>query len=187
MNKKTLGAIIIVGVIIIIGGAIVGSYNSLASADEKTDAQWAGVENQLKRRADLIPNLVNTVKGFAEHEKDVLLSVTEARNGLNTATTPGELAKADAQLTSALKQLSVVVERYPDIKSNENFLNLQTQLEGTENRIAVARRDYNQSVKELNSRLRRFPTNIIAGIFGIDRREYFEVSDADKENPKVDF
>jgi LemA protein len=135
----------------------------------------------------LIPNLVNTVKGFAAQEKDVLIGVTEARSRLASADTPEENAQANAQLSGALSRLNVVVERYPELKSNENFIRLQDELAGTENRIAVARRDYNESAKEFNSRIRKFPTNILAGIFGFEKKGYFEVSEEDQELPEVDF
>lgn len=181
-------------VLLVIGGIIgllllwtIPTYNGLVTRSESVDAQWAQVENQLKRRADLIPNLVNTVKGFAEQEKEVLLGVTEARAGIANAKTPGEYAQADASLTAALRQLNVVVESYPELKSNENFLNLQTQLEGTENRIAVARRDYNESVKVFNGKRKKFPTVLLANMFGYSDKEYFEVSEADTQNPKVEF
>lgn len=186
--KKTL---IIVGIILVIVlipvMMAVGSYNSLVQLDENVDAQWAQVLNQLKRRTDLIPNLVNTVQGFADQEREVLMGVTEARSRLENSNTPEEAAEANAQLTNALSSLNVVVERYPELKSNENFIRLQDELAGTENRISVARRDYNQSAQDLNSRVRRFPTNIFANIFGFETREYFEVSEEDQEVPEVNF
>ena len=187
MKKGTiiLGVVIVIIAIIIFGS--ISTYNGLVQLEEKTDSSWAQVENQLKRRADLIPNLVNTVKGFAAQEKDVLLSVTKARSGIEDAKTPQEYAQADQQLTNAIKQLNVVVERYPELKSNENFLNLQTQLEGTENRISVARKDYNDSVQILNARIRNFPTNIVASIFNIEKKQYFQINEADKEVPDVKF
>lgn len=187
MKKGTIILLVIAGIVVLLLFGGVGTYNKLIQLNESVDAQWAQMENQLKRRADLIPNLVNTVKGFAEQEKDVLLGVTEARAGIANANTPGEYAEADAQLTAALKQLNVVVESYPELKSNENFLSLQTQLEGTENRIAVARRDYNESVKSYNSKAKTFPTVIFANMLGMGQREYFEVSEADKQTPKVEF
>ncbi len=187
MKKGTIILLVIVGIVAICIFGGIGTYNELIQLNESVDAQWAQVENQLKRRADLIPNLVNTVKGFAEQEKDVLLGVTEARAGIDNAKTPGEYAQADAQLTTALKQLNVVVESYPELKSNENFLSLQTQLEGTENRIAVARRDYNESVMSFNSKSKKFPTVIFANILGMGQREYFEVSEEDTQTPNVEF
>ncbi len=187
MKKGLMVLAIILVVVIAFGSTIASSYNGLVRLDEETNAKWAQIENQLQRRADLIPNLVNTVKGFAAQEQNVLLGVTEARSKLETARTPREYAEADAQLTTALSRLNVVVEAYPDIKSNENFIRLQDELAGTENRIAVARMDYNEAAKLFNSRVRRFPTNIVAGMFGFGQKEYFEVSDQAKEVPKVNF
>lgn len=187
MKKGLMVLIIVLVIILAFGFRIAGSYNGLVRLDEEVNAKWAQVENQLKRRADLIPNLVNTVKGFAAQEENVLLGVTEARSRLETARTPGEFAQADAQLTTALERLNVVVESYPDLKSNENFIRLQDELAGTENRIAVSRMDYNESAKVFNSKVRSFPTNIIAGIFRFDQKEYFEINEQDKEVPKVDF
>lgn len=186
--KKTLIIIGIVLVVILIPIMMaVGSYNSLVQLDENVSAQWAQVENQLKRRADLIPNLVNTVQGFADQERDVLVGVTEARSRLETAATPEQAAEANAELTGALSRLNVVVERYPELKSNENFIRLQDELAGTENRISVARRDYNQSAQSFNSRVRRFPTNILANLFGFETKQYFEVDEEDQEVPEVNF
>jgi len=188
MNKTLI--IVLVAILLIVGIPalmIVGSYNNLVSLDEEVNGAWAQVENQLKRRTDLIPNLVETVKGFAQQEEDILVGVTEARSRVVAADSPEESANANAQLTSALQGLNVVVERYPELKSNENFIRLQDELAGTENRIAVARKDSNDAAQTLNSKIRKFPTNIAAGIFGIDRREYFEVSEEDQEVPDVNF
>lgn len=187
MKKGLIVLAIILVIVIAFGSTIAGSYNGLVSLDEETNAKWAQIENQLQRRSDLIPNLVNTVKGFAAQEENVLLGVTEARSRLETARSPQEYAQADAQLTTALERLNVVVEAYPELKSNENFIRLQDELAGTENRIAVARMDYNEAAKTFNSRVRRFPTNIIASIFRFDQKEYFEVSEQAKEVPKVEF
>lgn len=187
MKKGLLILAIVLVILIAFGSTIAGSYNGLVRFDEETNAKWAQIENQLQRRADLIPNLVNTVKGFAAQEEDVLLGVTQARSRLETARTPGEYAEADAQLTTALERLNVVVEAYPELKSNENFIRLQDELAGTENRIAVARMDYNEAAKQFNNKVRSFPTNIIAGMFGFAQREYFEVSEQAKEVPKVNF
>ncbi|SDZ06820.1 LemA protein [Proteiniborus ethanoligenes] len=187
MKKGLMVLVIVLAIIIAFGFSIAGSYNGLVRLDEEVNAKWAQVENQLKRRADLIPNLVSTVKGFAAQEENVLLGVTEARSRLETARTPGEFAQADAQLTTALDRLNVVVESYPDLKSNENFIRLQDELAGTENRIAVSRMDYNESAKTFNSKVRSFPTNIMAGIFRFEQKEYFEINEQDKEVPKVEF
>ncbi len=185
-----VGLIILAVILVIVigfGAIFAGSYNNLVKLDEETNAKWAQVENQLKRRADLIPNLVSTVKGYAAHEENVLLGVTQARSKLETARTPGEYAAADAQLTTALDRLNVVVEAYPELKANENFIRFQDELAGTENRIAVSRMDYNESAKVLNNKVRSFPTNIIAGMFGFAQREYFEISEQDKDVPQVNF
>lgn len=187
MKKFAAPLIILVVIIAILAITLGGSYNSLVKLDEQANGEWSQIDVQLKRRADLIPNLVNTVKGFAEQEKEVLLGVTRARSGLQEASTPEQAAEANNQLTSALGKLNVVVEKYPELKSDQNFIRLQDELAGTENRIAVARKDYNDSVKTLNSRVRRFPTNIVAGIFGFGARQYFEVLAADKETPNVEF
>lgn len=187
MKKFAAPLIILVVIIAILAITLGGSYNSLVQLDEQANGQWSQIDVQLKRRADLIPNLVNTVKGFAEQEKEVLLGVTRARSGLQEASTPEQAAEANNQLTSALGKLNVVVEKYPELKSDQNFIRLQDELAGTENRIAVARKDYNDSVKTLNSRVRRFPTNIVAGIFGFGPRQYFEVAAVDKETPNVEF
>ena len=187
MKKGLMTLFIILAVVLVIVFIFAGSYNKLVQLDEETNAKWAQVENQLKRRADLIPNLVNTVKGFASQEKEVLIGVTEARSRLDTARGPQEYAQANAQLSTALERLNVVVERYPELKSNENFIRLQDELAGTENRIAVARMDYNESARVYNSRVRKFPTNIFAGIFGFEIKEYFEINEQDKNVPEVNF
>ncbi len=174
-------------------------YNTLQTQDEQVKAAWAEVLNQYQRRADLIPNLVNTVKGYAEHEEEVLTAVTEARSrvGQIQATPdmiedPQALANyqaAQGELTGALSRLLLVVEQYPDLKANENFRDLQAQLEGTENRIAVARNRYIQSVQEFNMTVRKFPTNLTAKIFGHDVKPTFEVEDeaALAQPPAVEF
>lgn len=185
MKNKSL--IIVLVVVVILGGLLASSYNNLASMDERVDSAWAQVENVLKRRADLIPNLVNTVKGYASHEEEVLTAITNARSGLTTANTPEEFAEANAQYETAMRSLNIVVENYPELKANQNFLELQAELSGTENRISTERMRYNESVQEFNTAIRRFPTNIIAGIFNYDSREYFEINAEDAEVPEVNF
>lgn len=174
-------------------------YNTLQTQDEQVKAAWAEVLNQYQRRSDLIPNLVNTVKGYAEHEEEVLTQVTEARSRvgqvqatpemLNDPQAVAAFQSAQGELTSALGRLLLVVEQYPDLKANENFRDLQAQLEGTENRIAVARNRYIQSVQEYNMTVRRFPTNLTAKVFGHELKPTFEVEDeaALAEPPAVDF
>lgn len=187
MKKVLIFIVVIVGILLLSVMGTIGTYNELIQMDENVDAQWAQVENQLKRRSDLIPNLVNTVKGFASQEKAVLIGVTEARSKLETAATPEQAAEANTQLSNALSRLNVVVERYPELKSNENFIRLQDELAGTENRIAVARRDYNESAQSFNSQIRKFPTNILASVFGFEQKEYFQVSEEDQQAPEVNF
>lgn len=179
-------AVLIIGVIMI-ALSLKNTYNGLVTMDEDVDKSWAQVENVLQRRFDLIPNLVETVKGYASHEKEVLTEVTKARASVGGAKSPNETMEANNQLSSALSRLLVVVERYPDLKANENFIRLQDELAGTENRIAVERKRYNDTVGIFNQRVRRFPTNIIAGMFGFEKRDYFEAPEAAKEAPKVDF
>lgn len=168
MNKKIL---VPIGILILIAAIFGGTYNRLAVADEKVDSAWAQVENVLKRRADLIPNLVNTVKGYASHEKEVLTGITEARTKFNAANTPGEYAEANTELNRALTNLYAVAENYPELKANENFSELQYELAGTENRIATERMRYNEAVQSFNTTIRRFPTNIIAGMFNFEKRD----------------
>lgn len=184
---KGKGLLVILAIIVIIAVSLGGSYNKLSTLDESVDGAWAQVENVLKRRADLIPNLVSTVKGFAEHEEKVLIDVTNARSGIDTARTPQEFAQADAQLNNALKSLNIVVESYPDLKANQNFLELQAELASTENKISTERMRYNEVVKDYNTTIRRFPTNLIAGMFNFDKRIYFEINQQDAEVPKVEF
>lgn len=193
MKKKILiGVGVVAGLILIagIGGCsmIVGQRNAMVTADEQIDAAWAQVDNVLQRRADLVPNLVNTVKGIAKQERDVFVGVAEARSRVAGAGTRAQKIEANQQLGSALSRLLLVVERYPDLKSNQNFLALQTQLEGTENRIAVERRRYNQAIQTYNTMIRRFPGNIVAGLFGFEKRdEYFEATPESREVPEVEF
>ncbi len=164
-----------------------GSYNALVSLDEGVKAAWAQVENQLKRRYDLIPNYVETVKGYAKHEKEVFLKVTEARSKVGSATTIKDKIEANNHMSSALSRLLLVVERYPDLKANANFIRLQDELAGTENRIAVERRRFNEIVKIYNVKVRRFPTNLMAGMFGFEKATFFQTPEAEKEVPKVKF
>jgi LemA protein len=186
-NVKKWGLWVVLGVIVLLAIFSFSSYNGLVTQEQKVDTSWAQVENQLKRRSDLIPNLVETVKGYASQEKEVIQSVTDARAQLAGANTPKEYANADENLNGALNRLLVVVENYPNLKSNENFRSLMDTLEGTENRLAVARRDYNESVETYNLKVRRFPGNIMANIFGFSKKSYYEVSEKDQENPQVDF
>ncbi len=186
---KTLaiaGAVIVV-ILLLIFSSIKGTYNTLVRLDEGIKGAWAQVENQLQRRYDLIPNYVETVKGYARHEKEVFLKVTEARSKVGGATNVKDKIEANNQLSSALSRLLFVVERYPDLKANQNFIRLQDELAGTENRIAVERRRYNEAVKTYNVKIRSFPTNILAGMFGFTMAEFFKVPEIAKEVPKVKF
>ena len=164
-----------------------GDYNKFVKMDVAIKAAWSQVENQLQRRYDLIPNLVETVKGYAKQEKDVLVEVTNARSRVGGAGTVPDKIAANNELSSALSRLMVVVERYPDLKSNQNFLKLQDELAGTENRIAVERMRYNEAVKIYNQAIRTFPANIIAGIFGFKEAAFFEAPKEAKAAPKVKF
>lgn len=194
MKKVTI--IIIVAVVAVIAIWAISGYNSLVGMDENVSNQWANVETQYQRRADLIPNLVNTVKGYAAHEKETLEGVIAARSQATqikvdpTDLTPEKLAeyqKAQGQLATALGKLLAITENYPDLKANQNFLELQAQLEGTENRINVARKNFNDAAKAYNTTIRRFPKNILAGMFGFDKRAYFEAAKGAEQAPQVQF
>ena len=186
--KKGLGPIIIVGIIIVVLALmLIPSYNGFVNGEENVDKAYAQVENQLQRRIDLIPNLVETVKGFAKQEKDVIDSVTEARARLAGAGSPEDQAAANDELSGALSRLLVVVENYPELKSDANFRQLMDELAGTENRLSVARQDYNNAVSDYNRKVKRFPGALIAGIFGFDEKEYFKAEAGAEEAPKVDF
>ena len=181
------GVIIVIAIVVIAILMIIGSYNKIVGAEEKVDNKFSDIDVNLQRRADLIPNLVNTVKGFAAHETEVINSVTDARAKLAGAGTIEEKANADSELTGALNRLLVVVENYPDLKASENFRQLSDELAGTENRIGVARRDYNDSVKDYNSLIKKMPQNIIAGIFNFEEKAYFMVKEGSEDVPNVEF
>lgn len=194
--KKNKGLIITIVVIVLVALWGILSYNGLVGMDENVSNQWANVETQYQRRSDLIPNLVNTVKGYAKHEIQTLEAVMAARSQATQVKidpsncTPQQLAayqKAQGDVTTALGKLLAITENYPDLKANQNFLELQSQLEGTENRINVARKDFNDSAKEYNTSLRRFPRNIIASMFGFEKRNYFEAEAGAEKAPKVEF
>ena len=188
-SQKTLLIIVVVLVLIILIPFFYlrGTYNSLVTMDESVKGAWAQVENQLQRRYDLIPNLVETVKGYAAHEREVFVQVTEARSRVGGAASISDKIGANNQLSAALSRLLLVVERYPELKANTNFIRLQDELAGTENRIAVERRRYNETVKAFNIKIRRFPTNLIAGMFGFEKATFFEVPKERQEAPKVKF
>jgi LemA protein len=190
--KFGLIALVIVGILVIFGlvmaGSLFGTHNELVQEREAIKASWAQVDVVLQRRADLIPNLVETVKGYAKHEETAIDSVTSARAALGGAQTPKEKLAANGQLDTALSRLLVVVENYPNLKANENFMRLQDELSGTENRIAVERRKYNETVQKYNTDIELFPKNIAAGIWGFKREDaYFQADAASKQAPKVKF
>ena len=201
MKKGSIITLVVVGVIIIIILAVAGSiknmYNGFVQQDENVNEKWSQVQNVYQRRFDLIPNLVETVKGYAKHERETLQAVTEARAKVGGVTnlkaddlTPENLAKfqqAQAGLSAALQRLMVVVERYPDLKANQNFIRLQDELAGTENRIAVERKRFNEEVRVYNQMIRRFPAVLFAGMFGFTQKIYFEAVQNAQEAPKVQF
>lgn len=195
MNKTYVWiGIAVLATILCVSGC--NSYNGLVALDENVQTSWSQVENQYQRRADLIPNLVNTVKGYASHEEETLTKVIEARSKATSTTIDASklneesLAKFQQNqdaLSSALSRLLVVAEKYPDLKANEQFLNLQSQLEGTENRITVARQDFNNTAKTYNTEVRAFPKSLFASMFGFERRPYFEAKEGSEVAPTVDF
>ena len=194
--KKNLGWIIPVGIIVVLVMWAIGGYNGMVKMDEQVQNKWANVETQYQRSADLIPNLVSTVKGYAKHEQQTLEDVVKARSEATQLKvdaenlTPEKLAafqKAQSGVSSALGRLLAVAENYPDLKANQNFLELQSQLEGTENRITVARKDFNDAAKSYNQSIRQFPKNILAGMFGFEKKSYFEAEAGSEKAPKVEF
>ncbi|HNU85411.1 MAG: LemA family protein [Pseudomonadota bacterium] len=189
MAKKGLLIALVVAAVIAVSlyGFVKGTYNDFVTLDEKVKSSWAQVENQLQRRFDLIPNLVETVKGYAKHEREVLTEVTNARARVGGAGTIPDKIQANNELTSALSRLLVVVENYPDLKANQNFLKLQDELAGTENRIATERRRYNEAVQAYNVRVRSFPANLLAGMFGFGQATFFEAPAAARTAPQVKF
>ncbi len=190
--KKTLWIVgITIGLIVLVGigscSYLISFRNQFVTMEESTKGQWAQVENVLQRRSDLIPNLVNTVKGFASQEKEIFTSIAESRAKLSGAKSIGDKINAANGMSSALGRLLVIVERYPNLKSNQNFLALQDELAGTENRIAVERKRYNDSVRQYNTGLRRFPGNLVASSMGLSQFPYYEVPAEKKEVPQVKF
>ena len=187
MKKGWIVLIVIVAVVLIAVLSMVGSYNKLVAEKVTVETAFSGIDTQLQRRADLIPNLVATVKGFASQEKSIIDSITAARAKLSGATTVSDKATADGELTSALSRLLVVVENYPDLKSDANFIALQDELAGTENRIAVSRLDYNAVVKTYNTHVRSFPAVLYAGLFGFNAADFFEAAPGSTAVPTVSF
>jgi LemA protein len=183
----TIAVIIIVVVVVLLGIYVIAQYNGLVRLKNRVDGAWAQIDVQLKRRYDLIPNLVETVKGYASHERETLEAVINARNMAVSASGPAEQAQSENVLTGALKNLFALSEAYPDLKANQNFLSLQEELTGTEGRIAYARQYYNDSVLSYNTKIQTFPANIFAGMFNFTPREYFEADDQSRGNVTVQF
>ena len=193
---KKFGWVAVIGVLLVIGLWVMNTYNKLVEQEETVEAAWSQVENQYQRRADLVPNLVATVKGYAAHEQATFESVMEARAKATQITldpanaTPEQLAAyqaAQGELSQALGRLMAVAENYPELKANENFLNLQSQLEGTENRCTIARQQFNEEARKFNTTVRRFPGNIVASFLGFEKKPYFEADEEAKHAPKVEF
>lgn len=177
--------LIVIGILlVVIVGFLIGTYNSLVTLKNRVEEAWSDITVQLKRRTDLIPNLVNSVKGYATHEKEVFEKVTEARSAIMNAKGVADTAKAENMMEGALKSLFAVAEAYPELKANQNFLQLQQELVDTEDKIQASRRFYNGGVRDLNTKIQTFPVNVVAGMFGFQSREFFEVEDrASVENP----
>jgi len=197
--KKWIPILVVLAIIAVAVMALAGQYNKMVDLDEAVDSQWGNVENVYQRRADLIPNLVETVKGYASHERETLEAVVKARadatrmqaqltpESLNDPEIMQKFQAVQGELSTALGRLMVVIEKYPELKANENFRDLQTQLEGTENRIAVERRRFNEQAQEFNTVIRRFPANMVAGMFGFAKKGYFEAAEGTETAPKVEF
>ena len=187
-RKGLIAPIAIIVLLVVVGGIwFVRQQNRLVTLEESVDAAWSEIDNQLQRRSDLIPNLVATVQGFADQEQEVFGQIADARARLAGAQGVSETAESYEELQGALSRLLVVVESYPQLRSNENFIRLQDELAGTENRISVARRRYNEVVQQFNTRIRLFPTRMVANRLGYEEREYFEISEAAREVPTVNF
>ena len=187
MKKGLKTLLIILAVIIVVSFPIISGYNNLVSLDQKVENASSNIDTNLQRRSDLIPNLVSTVQGYASQEKEIFTEIADARSKLAGATNVTDMANADTELTSALSRLLVVVEQYPNLKSNENFIALSDELAGTENRIAIARQDYNKVVTDYNTKIKKFPTNILASMFNFDEQPLYKATDGASEVPKVDF
>ncbi|MBU3196462.1 LemA family protein [Clostridium algidicarnis] len=186
--KKSLKVLLtVLLVILVITIPFVGSYNSMVTSQQKVNTAESNIDAQLQRRSDLIPNVVETVKGYAAQESEIFTQVAESRSKLAGATTTEEKAAADQELTGAVGRLLAISERYPDLKSDQVFRDLTVQLEGTENRISVSRQNFNDAASEYNTSIKRFPRNIVAGMFGFKEKPYFKADESAKEVPKVEF
>ena len=188
MKKSLKFVIAVVVVVLVLVGIVAGGYNSLVDAQTAVETKQADIQTQLQRRADLIPNFVSTVKGYSKYEQDTLTAVTEARAKVGKANDAESLAKAGDELDKAISiWVNAVTEAYPDLKANSNYIALQDELAGTENRIAVARKDYNEAVQSYNASIKKFPKNILAGIFGFDKAEFFKADENSKTVHNVEF
>ncbi|WP_318961721.1 LemA family protein [Ructibacterium gallinarum] len=187
MKKGWIIVVCIIAVIVLITIGCVSNYNGLVEEREKIDGLLANIDTQLQRRNDLIPNLVSTVQGYTDHENEVLTHIADARSKLAGAQTTEEKSKADSELSSALSRLLVVVENYPQLKADTQFIALSDELAGTENRIAVARKDYNDAAQQYNAMIKKFPKVIFANLFGFEKAEYFEATEGAEQVPQVSF
>ncbi|WP_032122243.1 LemA family protein [Clostridium amazonitimonense] len=187
MKNSLKTILIILAVILVITIPLVGSYNGMVTLEQQVKTAESNIDTQLQRRSDLIPNVVETVKGYASQEKEIFTQVAESRAKLAGATTTEQKAEADKNLTTALGRLLVIAENYPQLKSDQAFRDLTVQLEGTENRISVARQNFNEAATQYNTSIKKFPKNIVAGVFGFKEKPYFKADEAAKEVPKVDF
>ncbi|QJD87018.1 LemA family protein [Cohnella herbarum] len=187
MKRSTITWIVVAALVLIVVMSTVGSYNRLVSSETAVDNKEAQIDTQLQRREDVIPNLVNTVKGYAAHEKEVFQAIADARSKLAGAGTTTEKAAANAELEGALSRLLVVVENYPTLKADAQFTRLMDELSGTENRIAVARQDYNNSVTDFNTRIKKFPTALYASLFGFEKKDLFKAAPGAETVPEVQF
>lgn len=187
LSPAIIALIAVLAIVLISVFWFIGARNSLIRLEQEVEGTWAQVDNQLQRRNDLIPNLVATVKGYAQQEETIFTEIAEARSRIGSASTVSEAAEASGALDSALSRLLVVVENYPQLKSDANFIALQDELAGTENRLAVARKDYNESVQQFNTAIRVFPSSIAAGSMGMEKKDYFEISESARSAPSVSF
>ena len=187
MKRTTTLFISLLVVILVVVGFFVSSYNGIVVAEEAVDGQFAAVETQLQRRFDLIPNLVNATKGYMEHEKEVFTSIADSRAKLAGATTINEKVEASNELEGALSRLLMITENYPELKADAQFTTLMDELAGTENRISVERNRYNETVKEFNSKIRKFPTSMVARLMEVEKRDYFEAQSGSDQAPNVEF
>ena len=187
MKKISTGLIIVIVLVIAVIGFFLTNYNGMVNKSEKVDAKYSDIDTQLQRRTDLIPNLVNSVKGIMAHEQAAIDKITDARTKLVNAKSISEKADANSELTNALNSFIVIAESYPDLKANTNYTNLMDELAGTENRIATARKDYNDAVKDYNTYIKKMPNSIVAGIFNFNEKEYFKATEGANEVPQVNF